>query len=214
MLRAATQRIFRAIVAPSLGAPRALGLVAAVLLLASCAAPVAAVKPTRALSVAVSIDKEANQGYPVAVSLVLVYGQMALTKIKAMPARQWFDERSQLARDFPECSGFVAYDWEWVPDRYVSPITVMIPPDVLEVFTFANYLAKGDHRISVNVAKGMNLKLTREAAEATPLVDQLLKQHTTDARRRVYHRRCDEAEDGDPTRPAGQIEDGDAAPTP
>ncbi len=180
-----------------------------------CATQAVAIKPTQALNVAVRVEPDANAGYPVGVSVVLVYGQMALTKIKAMPSRQWFEERKQLGRDFPECSGFVAYDWEWVPGRYVSPITIMVPPEVLEVFAFSSYLAKGDHRVSVNVGKGLNLKLTKEEAEASPLVDQMLKQHTTDARRRVYHRRCDEPEDSDPTRPAGQATEGvDAAPAP
>lgn len=182
---------------------------------AGCAAPVAAVKPTQALNVAVRVEADANQGFPIAVSMVLVYGQMALTKIKAMPAKQWFDERKQLARDFPECSGFVAYNWEWVPGRYVSPITIVVPPDVLEVFAFSNYLAKGDHRVSVNVPKGLNLTLGKEEAISKPLVDHLLKQHTTDKDRRVYHRRCDEPEQSDPTRPAGRVTEGvDAAPAP
>ncbi len=189
---------------------------------AACAAPIAAQKPTQALNMAVRVEPDANGGFPAAISVVLVYGQMALTKIKAMPARQWFDERKQLKRDFPECSGFVAFDWEWVPGRYVSPITVMVPPEVLEVFLFSNYLSKGDHRVAVNVVKGINLKLLKEEAEAAPLVEQLLKKHTTDPRRRVYSRGCDEAEDGDPTKPAPNApgsaepatEGTDAAPAP
>lgn len=182
--------------------------IAALTLASACAAPMQAAKPTQALNMAVRVEADANSGYPVGVSVVLVYGQMALTKVKAMPARQWFDERKQLKRDFPECFGFVAYDWEWVPGSYVSPITVMVPPEVLEVFVFSNFLAKGDHRVSVNVAKGVNLKLTKEEAEAAPLVDQLLRQHTTDPTRRVYALKCDEPEDADPTRPIGQTTEG------
>ena len=127
------------------------------------------------LYVDVEIDDKANQSYPTAVAIVLVYGDALLGKLNGMPARLWFKNRKQLERDFPDCQGFIEYHWEWIPGDYVRPIVLNVPPEVRAVVVFANYVADGDHRIKLQPGTtGIRLKLTEKELERQSLGKELL----------------------------------------
>ena len=150
---------------------------AGLLSVAACGAGISSTvqrEPTP-LYVDVEIDEKANQSYPTAVAVVLVYGDALLGKLNGMPARLWFKNRKQLERDFPECQGFVEYHWEWIPGDYVRPIVLKVPPEVRAVVVFANYVADGDHRIKLEPGvSGVRLKLTEKELERQSLGKELL----------------------------------------
>lgn len=166
-------------------------LLACLLMATACSTAEYVIPDPKPLHMSVTVDDDANTGFPVAVSVVLVYGEVLLAKLKEMPAKQWFDERKQLRRDFPDCSGYASFDWEWVPGDYVGPITIMVPPEVGDnVFIYANYLSKGDHRNKAVVDKGIHLHMRKEEVESRPLGEDLVTKLKVDPRRTKNAPRC------------------------
>ncbi|MFT5432118.1 MAG: type VI secretion system protein [Myxococcota bacterium] len=157
----------------------------------ACSTAAYVIPDPKPLHMSVTVDPDANNGFPVAVSVVLVYGEVLLAKLKEMPAKQWFDERKQLRRDFPDCSGYASFDWEWVPGDYVGPITIMVPPEVGDnVFIYANYLSKGEHRNKASAEKGIHLQFKKEEVESRPLGEDLVTKMKVDPRRTKNAPRC------------------------
>jgi type VI secretion system protein len=92
----------------------------------------------------VNLYPDANQNNPVALDLVLVNDKAVLTQLAAMPASQWFNNRTQVERDHPGETQLKS--WEWVPGQDVNRISVPINPKVKGAIIFARYFSPGAHR--------------------------------------------------------------------
>ena len=77
-----------------------------------------------------------------------------------MSARDWYDRRAQIQRDFPMKVQILS--WEWVPGDHVGPISVEIEAKTLAGFLFANYSNGGEHRAYVDVRKPIVMNLGAE----------------------------------------------------
>lgn len=95
----------------------------------------------------VNLAPNANRNNPVALDLVLVDDKALLKQISAMPASQWFQQKTQVERDHPGLAQLKS--WEWVPGQVVSPIAIPINPKVKGGIIFAQYFTPGDHRAAV-----------------------------------------------------------------
>ena len=108
------------------------------------------------------IAKNANRDNPVAVDLILIYNQELAKQLLTIPAQEWFKKRDQFKQDFPRDTGFDSWEWEWVPNQYVSPLSIPMKTKVKAVIIFANYITEGDHRARVIPNTNIQLELLEE----------------------------------------------------
>lgn len=108
------------------------------------------------------IAKNANLDNPVAVDLVLIYNEELAKQLLNIPAQEWFNKRDQFKQDFPRDTGFDSWEWEWVPNQHVSPLSLPMKNKAKAVIIFANYITKGDHRARVIPNTNFQLELLEE----------------------------------------------------
>ena len=111
--------------------------------------PVVTSPKTQKFSIQVNISDSANQNSPIPVDFVLVKDKKLLPEVAKMAAKDWFERRVQIQRDFPNKVQVVS--WEWVPGQHVGPISIAVASDTRGAFLFANYLNGGEHRGYVDV---------------------------------------------------------------
>lgn len=129
---------------------------------------------TRALfggTIAVKVQAAplANQNNPVAVDVLFVYDRDLLNTLLQMSASDWFAKREQLARDYPQQSGFAVWSWEWVPGQIVLPQTLPLQPQARAGVVFARYLSPGAHRARFDPYYGISLELRETDFQVKPL---------------------------------------------
>lgn len=110
----------------------------------------------------VTVSPDANGGSPVAVDVVVVYDQMLMDKLVQMSATDWFEQRDQFRRDFPQALD--VWQWEWVPGQKVErqrlPIQARRSKGGL---VFANYALPGTHRARIDLRKPVSLSLGEDS---------------------------------------------------
>lgn len=110
----------------------------------------------------VTIAKNANRDNPVAVDLLLVYNDELTKQLLNISAQEWFKKRGQFKQDFPRDTGFDSWEWEWVPNQFISSQSLPMKTHVKAVIIFANYATEGDHRARVIPNKNIQLELLEE----------------------------------------------------
>ena len=111
----------------------------------------------------------ANQNNPVAVDVLFVYDRDLLNTLLKMSASDWFAKREQLARDYPQQSGFAVWSWEWVPGQIVLPQALPLQPKARAGVVFARYLSPGEHRARFDPYNGISLELRETDFQVKPL---------------------------------------------
>lgn len=104
-------------------------------------------KDTR-FSIQVIVSDAANQNSPIPVDFVMVGDKKLLQEVAKLSAKDWFDRRVQVQRDFPTKVQVVS--WEWVPGQHEGPIAVSIARATRAAFLFANYSNGGTNRAAVD----------------------------------------------------------------
>jgi len=99
-------------------------------------------------SIQVVVSDSANQDSPIPVDFVMVGDKKLLQEVAKLSAKDWFDRRVQVQRDFPTKVQVVS--WEWVPGQHEGPIAVEIARGLRGAFLFANYANGGEHRAAVD----------------------------------------------------------------
>jgi type VI secretion system protein len=100
-------------------------------------------------SIQVLVSESANQNSPIPVDFVMVGDKKLLQEVAKLSAKDWFDRRMQVMRDFP--AKVQVLSWEWVPGSKGGPIGVLVSKSTLGSFIFANYANSGEHRAAVDV---------------------------------------------------------------
>lgn len=100
-------------------------------------------------TIEVSVSDNANQNSPIPVDFVMVSDKKLLPEVAKLSAKDWFERRVQILRDFP--AKVQVASWEWVPGQHVGPISVAVASSTRGAFLFANYLNNGGHRAYVDV---------------------------------------------------------------
>jgi type VI secretion system protein len=100
-------------------------------------------------SIQASVSETANQNSPIPVDFVMVSDKKLMPEVAKLSAKDWFDRRVQILRDFPKKVEVVS--WELVPGQRVGPISVAVASGTRGAFLFANYLNGGGHRAYVDV---------------------------------------------------------------
>jgi type VI secretion system protein len=98
------------------------------------------------LQVTTDVSVKANENNPIAVDLILVYNEKLLEDLIKMPSKEWFKQKYQIRRDYPEEEGFEFRSWEWVPGQQIPIQVLPLKPAAKAVLIFADYLTPGPHR--------------------------------------------------------------------
>lgn len=122
---------------------RAAAVTGALALCAGCGGPV----KTRAYALALSPAANANS--PVPVEMVAVYSRAMLEEVAGLTARDWFQRRAQLARDYPD--GWRSVRWELVPGQTVALRRLELSRrGARALFVWADYQTEGPHRVRLD----------------------------------------------------------------
>jgi len=141
------------------------GLVVALACCTGCSSSPAA---TRVL-IEVAITAKANRNSPVPMTLVSVQDPKLFDQIVKMTAKQWYDQREQMRRDFPSGTAFSEWDWEFVPGQPPPPMVVQIDGRAVGAVIFANYRSPGDHRFRLGPRRRMRVDLGDDDLTVSPL---------------------------------------------
>ena len=120
------------------------------------------------VNIDVSISETANQNHPVAVDYILVYNENLLKELLKTPAKEWFEKKNQFKRDYPEDSGFTAFEWEWIPGQTVPPLALPLEARAKGAILIALYFSKGDHRAHLDPHKSFKLTLLEDTFGVEP----------------------------------------------
>jgi len=115
----------------------------------------------------VNVADNANGNSPLPVDFVMVSEKKLLPEIAKLSAKDWFERRVQLTRDFPTQVKVVS--WEWVPGYHVGPITIEVMGGTKAGFFFANYSNAGEHRAYADMRTPVVLNLGVEEFSVQPL---------------------------------------------
>lgn len=110
-----------------------------------------------------------NQNSPVPLSLVAVKDPKLFARVLDMNAKQWFEQREQIRRDYPGGQAFTEWEWEYVPGQSPPPVVITRDADSLDTFIFANYRAPGDHRFRLGKQRRLRIDVGDEDLIITPL---------------------------------------------
>jgi type VI secretion system protein len=122
--------------------------------------PIAGSRTNTKFTIQVVVAEAANQNSPVPVDFVMVADKKLLQEVAKLSAKDWFDRRVQVQRDFP--TKLKVISWEWVPEEHVGPIDVDVAGNTLGAFLFANYANGGEHRAAVDVKTPVIVSLGAE----------------------------------------------------
>lgn len=125
--------------------------------------------PGRRLLIEVVIAPRSNQNSPVPVAFVAVNNPKLFEKVLELNAKQWFEQREQLHRDFPGGEAFTEWEWEYVPGQSPPPVVIEVDGRAVGAMIFANYRSPGDHRFRVGPQRRMRINLEDEDFSVSPL---------------------------------------------
>jgi type VI secretion system protein len=146
---------------------RLVGLAAIVVATTACVIPAR----TTHLRLQVSIADDANDDRPIPVDVVFVWDGATAEKLEALPAREWFKQKTQLRQDDPAGRTFSVREWEWVPGQTVPDIELAVRPSARKwlraIYVFADYRTDGAHRVKVEPGAA-SLALLKEELRVAP----------------------------------------------
>jgi len=111
-------------------------------------------------SIQVVVSENANQNSPLPMDFVTVADKKLMGEVSKLSAKDWFERRVQVQRDFH--SKVQVTSWEWVPGQHAGPISVELPKKTLAGFVFVNYANAGEHRAGVNTKLPVVVTLGQE----------------------------------------------------
>jgi type VI secretion system protein len=116
------------------------------------------------------VSRRANLNSPVPLAVVAASDHKLFEKILAMNAKQWFDQRDQLRRDYPGGDAFTEWEWEFVPGQ-APPLTVIeVDGRSAGAVIFANYRTPGDHRLRIGPQRKLRIELGDDDFSVSALI--------------------------------------------
>jgi hypothetical protein len=125
--------------------------------------------PVKLRGYVLSADPGANGESPVQVDLVVV-GEAELAKaVGKLSSAQWFAQKGQLLLDHPR--GLEVTSLEPVPGQMLprERLRLRARKQAAAAFVFANYPAKGDHRVRVDPFPWISIRLTADSLAVAPV---------------------------------------------
>jgi type VI secretion system protein len=102
-------------------------------------------------------EADANLDGATAVELVMSTSDDASAALLKLSARDWFLQRTQLLRDYPD--DIKVASWELAPGQAVQLAEVDSPGGLKDAIVFASYATPGDHRLRLGDDSRVRLTL-------------------------------------------------------
>ena len=100
-------------------------------------------------SVSIDVSPKANDDTPIAIDFLAVNDPALLQILLTMKSVQWFAQREQFQRDYPQA--LTVWSHELVPGQHVSFERVPLKgTKALALIVFANYHDVGSHRLRLD----------------------------------------------------------------
>jgi type VI secretion system protein len=125
--------------------------------------------PAARLLLEVAITPKANRNAPVPITLVAIHEAKLFERVVQMSAKEWYDQREQIRRDFPSGTAFTEWDWEFVPGQSPPPMVVEVDGRALGAVLFANYRSPGSHRFRLGPQRRIRIDLADDDLAVSPL---------------------------------------------
>jgi type VI secretion system protein len=113
----------------------------------------------------------ANGNQPIAVDLLLVRDKDLIKKLATLTAADWFENRAQFLRDYPDPKDLRVFHREWVPGQIVPCANFVLVPMPKAAMVFANYFTKGDHRARLRHPESSVIHLLEDDFQILPVKD-------------------------------------------
>lgn len=150
---------------------RAIGLLVAGagLALSGCGATAFMFPDTETSLIRIQAAGDANDGYPVAVDVVIVRDETLAPVLAAISGRDWFTGKAQYIADNP--GKLTVNSFEVVPGQSTPDIELSRSSrsDAKAILIFANYVRAGVHRARVDSIERVLVALEREQFRAIAL---------------------------------------------
>lgn len=114
-----------------------------------------------------NVSPEANSNSPIPMDLVMVMDKKLVKELGKLAAKDWFDRRIQVQRDYPKQVEVLS--WEWVPGQHTGTISVDVNPKAEGAFLFARYQSTADNRAVVDLHAPIVVNLLEEGFTVQPL---------------------------------------------
>ncbi len=121
------------------------------------------------LTLQVEIHEQANADSPIALDFLYVFDEELLQELLQLPAKQWFAEKAQYKRDYPEDSGFRVWEWEWVPGQEVPEIKLPLNPRTEAGILYVLYAEPGAYRAKTRANQSIAVHLLEKEFQVRPL---------------------------------------------
>lgn len=141
-------------------------------MLGACAIPKRAtqavgIRGTPKFFMQLNVSPTANSNSPVPMDLVMVLDKKLIKEVGKLAAKDWFERRLQIQRDYPNLADIVS--WEFVPGQHTGTISIDVNPKAQGAFLFAKYLTPGDNRAVVDIHVPVVINLLEEGFTVQPL---------------------------------------------
>ncbi len=123
---------------------------------------------TKTKTVAISASTTANQGFPVAVDIILVNDTLLVDTVKDLTAKDWFKAREQFIN--ANTTSLSVISREVVPGE-IAPIVELTRSKRANtkcIFVFAKFLVDGNHRLRVDTIEEPKIILTGNLMRLVP----------------------------------------------
>lgn len=101
----------------------------------------------------ISASPKVNQGFPVAVDIVLLNENLLVEVVKDLSGKEWFKKRDQFAIDHPKLAHVIRREVVEGENLPVVKLKYSQRTKAKGVFVFANFLADGTHRLRIDTIK-------------------------------------------------------------
>ncbi len=106
----------------------------------------------------VELVPEVNHKSPIAVDVIAVYQKRTLDKLMELSAHEYFGQKEQLARDFPETFDILG-SWELVPGQRAFEVSLDYRVGAEALVIYADYFDPGPHRYRLETRRQARLIL-------------------------------------------------------
>ena len=117
--------------------------------------------PVALKKLSLKADRLLNSGAPVAVDLVLVFEQKPLVMLGALRAGEWFSNRQDLVRQYP--NQLLVTSWEIVPGQVIESMSLAEGQEKLVgVLVFADYPGGQSYRADATGMPNVRVNLLKD----------------------------------------------------
>ncbi len=121
------------------------------------------------IHVSVEVDSKANMDNPIALDILLVHDKKLFRELLRMTAREWFQKKDQIIREYQVLGGIEVWEWEWAPGEKVPLLEIPYRASAMGGLAFGDYGSQGAHRVRIDPHDSIFIRLDVDGFTVMPL---------------------------------------------